>query len=151
MRFKSTVLLPCLLLGSNLIFSQHITGLWLVERVQVGEEQMTPVAKWFDIRDDGTCNSGNGWLQNMTGTWSFDKDTSEFSATNKFGIKDEAGPFAVEFMGESMLWSRTEEGMDVRVHLTRITTAPLLIPTCCPDYGNCRQTRTLLRRKIKVS
>lgn len=48
------------------------TGLWEVTKVIVGQEEMTPVAKWTQINKDGTFETGNGWLQNGNGTWTFD-------------------------------------------------------------------------------
>ena len=36
--------------SGNLVFDdQDIRGLWEVEKVEVGDEEMTPTARWFEI------------------------------------------------------------------------------------------------------
>ncbi len=63
-----------LILFSFFIFDKinaQLEGLWEVKRVTVGEEVMTPVAKWFDLKD-GRVYSGNGGLRNTLGTYTFD-------------------------------------------------------------------------------
>ena len=42
-------------------------GMWLVTRVDVGTEIMTPVARWFRLAK-GHHVSGNGWQQHTFGT-----------------------------------------------------------------------------------
>ena len=105
--------------------SQSLYGLWEITRVQVGNETMTPVAKWTRIHEDGTYESGNGWLQNAEGTWVVDATNKTFTATQKNGLRDEFGGFEYSFSGkESMVWKRTEESMEVTVSLKRIKTLP---------------------------
>ena len=48
--------------------AQSITGLWGIDKVEVGIEELTPVAKWVRINENGTYQMGNGWLQNSEGT-----------------------------------------------------------------------------------
>jgi len=100
--------------------AQPIVGFWNVTNVSVGDENMTPVAKWFRFDKDGTATGGNGWTQNSVGTWAYDQQTSEFSATNVMGITDDFGPFKVNFASDTMKWYRQEEGMDVVVSLVAI-------------------------------
>lgn len=86
---------------------------------------MTPVAKWTKINDDGSFQSGNGWLQNAIGTWTYDAVSHTFSPEETNGIKDEFGPFTVSFENESMIWKRMEEGAEVTVELQRIEEMPM--------------------------
>ena len=126
MKFKPFLLL--LILGTMLFIpsahSQNMTGLWLVEKVSVGDELMTPVSKWFKLHENGKYESGNGWLQNTIGRWTYDGKSKEFSATNTLGINDEAGAFQVSFSKETMIWSRMEEGMNIKVHLQKVSEVP---------------------------
>lgn len=124
MKLYSFFILIHLILIQQVSHSQNLTGMWLVEKVQVGDEQMTPVSKWFEFHEDGTYESGNGWLQNTIGTWSYDQEAQEFSATNKLGIKDEGEPFKIEVSDETMVWSRLEEGSNVKIHLQQIQSIP---------------------------
>ncbi len=105
-------------------FSQSVEGLWGVISVHVGDQEMTPVAKWFCFNKDGTCTGGNGWTQNVVGTWSYDKKTQEFSPENTNGIKDEYGAFKVSFEKDKMIWNRVEDGMKVIVVLQPIDELP---------------------------
>lgn len=119
-----------LALALSLIFStslsgqESIFGLWEMTKVEVGKEIMTPVAKWTRINQDGTYQSGNGWLQNAAGTWTYDEQTNAFEAVDPKGIKDEFGPFTVSFSGKNMRWERMEEGMKVVVTLTPVDQLP---------------------------
>lgn len=108
-----------LLLIGSYIQAQQLTGLWMVEEVRVGEETMTPVAKWFRYDEDGTYTGGNGWLQNDEGQWNFDQQTQTFEAKNSFGLNDPFGPFKVFVDDDKMTWEREEEGMKVVVNLSR--------------------------------
>lgn len=72
---------------------QAVVGFWEVTEVKVGDQTMTPVAKWTRIHEDGTFQSGNGWLQNSEGTWTFDKKYNHFEANDPNGLVDEFGPF----------------------------------------------------------
>ena len=119
---KNLILITTLALSVN-IYGQ-VEGFWQVEKVEVGEKAMTPVVKWFKINADHTQSSGNGWLQNVEGTWSFDKNTYLFTPVNNDGVIDESGPFAVSFIDQNMIWEREEEGMLVRVTLFPIDKLP---------------------------
>ena len=112
--------LLCLQIG----FAQTIHGFWTIDNVQVGEEEMTPVAKWNRINTDGTFQSGNGWLQNGEGTWSYDEEKQLFKPETKYGSRDPFGAFKVMFDGDNMIWEREEEGMQVVVSLSRIEEMP---------------------------
>ena len=66
--------------------AQEITGFWEFKKVDVGGKIKTPVAKWTKIENDHTYRSGNGWLQNSVGTWTYDDKARQFSATETNGI-----------------------------------------------------------------
>lgn len=116
-----SVLITYISYGQN----ERIMGLWKINKVEVGEENMTPVAKWTKINDDGTYQSGNGWLQNSKGTWSYDKELNTYSSADPLDISDEFGGFAVSFESGFMIWQREEEGMPVKVILESIKELPL--------------------------
>ncbi|MFV1883731.1 MAG: hypothetical protein ACMZ7B_04535 [Balneola sp.] len=103
----------------------QITGLWEVTKVVVGEEEMTPVAKWSHFLNDGSYTTGNGWLQNGDGTWDFDSASSEMQLVTVTGFDDESGPFEIEMNGrDKMIWSRQEGGDMVNVYYQRIYEIP---------------------------
>lgn len=104
--------------------SQSIVGFWEIKEVKIGTQTMTPVAKWTKINKDGSYQSGNGWLQNAEGNWTFDKERSLFSPTEANGLVDEFGPFTVEFTNTGMNWLREEKGMIVTVTLEKIEEMP---------------------------
>ena len=103
----------------------RMIGLWEAINVDAGEEKMTPVAKWFRFKEDGTTDSGNGWLKNYDGTWEYYAEKNTFSSNDPLGIKDEAGPFKVSFDKEYMYWEREEDGMPVKVTLKPIVKLPM--------------------------
>jgi hypothetical protein len=121
---KKTLFAFSLLLGALSLSSQDITGLWTVDRVVVGDQPMTPVAKWFRIADNGTFEGGNGWMKNSEGTYQFDVKAMTYSAEQTNGIVDPAEPFKVEIDKEKMTWTRTEDGMPVKVILSRTEALP---------------------------
>jgi len=125
---KRTHYFPILALLFILPYTLHtqnnITGLWEMTKVEVGDQIMTPVAKWTRINEDGSYQAGNGWLQNAAGQWSYDAKTKAFEAVDPNGIKDEFGPFTVSFKGKKMMWERMEEGMKVIVTLSPIQKLP---------------------------
>lgn len=86
---------------------------------------MTPVAKWTIIDDDHTYRSGNGWLQNSVGTWTYDDKVRQFLPTGINGLKDEFGSFKVSFSNENMMWEREEDGMKVQITMERINEMPM--------------------------
>lgn len=102
----------------------QVAGFWGVENVQAGDQEMTPVAKWFRINEDATYQSGNGWLQNSEGTWKYDEQNHTYEPTTKNGLVDEFGAFSVQFKDDKMVWQRAEEGMNVTVTLSRIDELP---------------------------
>jgi hypothetical protein len=104
---------------------ETVIGFWEVEVVEVGEENMTPVAKWFKINTDGTYQAGNGWLQNGQGNWNYDAENKIYSSTDSLDIADEFGGFSVSFHNEKMVWERMEEGMHVKVTLLPIEKLPM--------------------------
>lgn len=123
MNMKTKIALVLLFFGP-LTQAQNLPGLWTVEEVRVGEEIMTPVAKWFRYDENGTYSGGNGWLQNEEGTWTFDQDKQLLAPKNNYGVTDPFDPFKVsEDMGK-MIWKREEEGMQVMVTLSRIQKLP---------------------------
>ena len=99
-----------------------IHGLWLVEKVEMGDNSMTPVSKWVQFNSDATQTSGNGWLQHSYGTWSLNENQLEVNDEN--GIIDAAGAFHVSLQENNMTWKREEEGQEVLVSLRRIKKLP---------------------------
>jgi hypothetical protein len=99
-------------------------GLWEATKVTVGDQLMTPVAKWFDIRENGEVISGNGGLINIQGTFTYDPETSQALFTDENSIPDEYGAFTIEFDDKQMTWRRIEDGQEVTVHLKRIYKLP---------------------------
>jgi hypothetical protein len=98
------------------IFNQaQIEGLWIVTKVQVGDQPPTPVAKWFDLKADGQLLSGNGGIINNRGSWSQEGEQLIFH--NEQGQADTAGPFQIQQEDNTMTWTREEEGMQVTVSL----------------------------------
>jgi len=101
-----------------------MVGLWQIEKVSVGTEEMTPIAKWTLLNKDFTQTSGNGWLQHTVGDWSYDKKQQEIRLNNTNGMADEYGGFIVQFAEEKMIWQREEEGQEVKVTLAKIDQIP---------------------------
>ncbi len=107
------------------IYAQEIIGLWEVKAVKVGDQEMTPVAKWTRINGDGSYTSGNGWLQNSEGTWDPESNDNTFLPKETKGIADNNGPFQVSFIGnDTMFWQRLEDGEHVQVRWERIEKLP---------------------------
>ena len=112
--------------SNNTIKIDDFVGLWLIEKVEVGTEQMTPDAKWIRLKKDSKQLSGNGWRQHTIGTWSLDSSKESISLVSMNGLKDPYGPFKVENISSShMKWQRTEEEQIVTVHLKRIDDLPI--------------------------
>lgn len=101
----------------------QISGLWLVAEVKVGEETLTPIAKWFELDEEGNYRSGNGWLQNMAGSFLYDAQAQTVNQTVN-GKPDEYGPFSIHLQEENMTWTRTEEGQLVVVSLKKTNILP---------------------------
>ncbi|MCF2873986.1 MULTISPECIES: hypothetical protein [unclassified Tenacibaculum] len=102
--------------------TNKFTGLWLVKKVKVGKEEMTPNARWMNFKEDSTQISGNGWLQHSYGTWSL--KGNRLVVVDENGITDTSEPFKVEIKEHKMLWERKEEGEHVTVYLERINKIP---------------------------
>jgi len=118
-----TYLIACILFCLHPLSGQTLTGFWGVEQVTVGEEVMTPVAKWFRFAEDSSYTSGNGWLQNGAGSYHFNGD--QLRPVNEFGDADPYGAFTVKHPSQSeMQWQRQEVGAVVTVHLHRIEELP---------------------------
>lgn len=113
------------LLLSSCDVNQELIGLWQIERVKVGSQEMTPIAKWTRINSDSSQESGNGWFQHTIGHWVYDAKNKEIKLTNTNGVKDEFGGFAVVSNDkDQMIWKREEEGEKVQVFLKRIEEIP---------------------------
>ncbi len=118
--FAIIVLIP----AKSVAQTESLQGLWLMEHVRVGDQEMTPVAKWTRIHPDGSYESGNGWLKSSEGTWSYDENENTFLPEETNGLKDPFGAFAVEYVKDGMTWTRLEEGMNVVVKLKKISELP---------------------------
>ena len=115
--------LLCCLLGLSYASFSQVAGLWEVTPVSVGNETPTPIAKWFDLQENGNLLSGNGGVINLRGSWKITDDKLIFS--NPAGEADPAGPFQVAFQDKEMILSRKEEGMTVIVSLKSTDNLPL--------------------------
>lgn len=106
--------------------NDSITGLWLITHVQAGDQEMTPTAKWTNIKADMTYESGNGWLKSSEGTYTFNAPSRKFlpKETSGLGLIDPYGSFEVSFLEDGMTWRRNEEAADVVVTLKRIEVLP---------------------------
>ena len=105
--------------------AQTVEGLWQVSQVNVGENQMTPIAKWFQFNADGSYSSGNGWLKNSEGNYTFNVENNTLEPKETSGIEDTAGPFTISFPAKGkMQWQRQEEGMLVTISLEAISQLP---------------------------
>ena len=103
---------------------QSVQGFWEVKEVKIGSEIKTPVAKWIKVNQDGNYQSGNGWLQNSEGTWSYDKSRNSYLPVETNGLEDKYGAFSVTFKNAQMVWEREEDGLHVSMKLERITKLP---------------------------
>ncbi len=103
----------------------QIYGLWETTSVRVGDEMMTPIAKWSNFLEDGKYTSGNGWLQNSDGSWEYDEVAKKLNIIVSTGFDNTFGPFDVEFNSEDeMIWTREENGELVTVTQRRIYDIP---------------------------
>jgi len=121
--YKVILFTYCIVLLHIDVIAQ-IEGLWVVNKVQVGDQEMTPVAKWVKLEADGTQFSGNGWLQHTTGDWKLNTYTSELSFISNPGPADEFGAFKIQYDDQKMTWEREEEGQKVVVTLKRAAELP---------------------------
>lgn len=100
-----------------------ILGIWIVKKVQVGAEEMTPISRWMQFNKDSTQSSGNGWLKHSFGTWNLNVK-NELRIINLNGLSDESDPFLIEVDKEKMTWKRKEEGQNVQVFLEKTDEKP---------------------------
>lgn len=112
----------------TLLFScnnnNRIEGLWIVKLVKVGDQEMTPNARWIRFNADLTQQSGNGWFQHSFGTWKISKETNKLSIKDSNGLKDKYGSYDIRFENNLMYWNRLEEGQKVEVTLERTDRLP---------------------------
>jgi len=101
-----------------------IEGLWVVKLVAVGDEEMTPNARWTRFNSDLTQESGNGRFQHSYGTWKLNQKSHELSIENSNGLYDLNEPFVVSINDNEMIWERTEEGQRIKVTLERSSKLP---------------------------
>ena len=117
-----------LLFPFQVLFSQNdkteIIGLWEITKVTVGNEQMTPIAKWAEFKPDHTHRGGNGWVQHSIGTWHFDSKESSLKIITSNGLEDPFQPFKVTRNHDGMQWQRNEDGQTVTVSLKEIEEIP---------------------------
>ncbi|ETN96627.1 hypothetical protein [Zhouia amylolytica] len=102
-----------------------IEGQWVIKSATVGNEKMTPDARWVRFHSDFTQESGNGWLQHSFGTYNFDKDTGSLTIINTNGIHDSNEPFKVEIDNKSMTLNRIQDGQMVEVILEQAQKLPM--------------------------
>jgi len=103
----------------------ELVGLWQVNKVQLGDEEMTPVGKWTEFSCDSIYRSGNGWLQNSKGVFNYNKVGKTIEMYDQLGIKDEYGPFKISVDGDQMVWEREEDGTAVTVFLSKTEELPM--------------------------
>jgi hypothetical protein len=117
-----TSLIFSLIIAVSLFSCQEtapIEGLWIVKSVTVGNENLTPNARWTRFKADHTQESGNGRFQHSYGTWALNPESSELSITNSNGLDDPNEPFTISINQNEMTWERTEEGQKIKVNLVR--------------------------------
>lgn len=105
--------------------SHQVTGLWKVEEVRVGTQEMGPVARWVRFHPDGSQVSGNGWKQHSAGTWEMDGRTNKLAVINANGLDDPYGPFRVSWAKDTMQWTRDEDGTLVTIVLIPVEKLPM--------------------------
>ena len=103
----------------------QIEGRWLVTQVLVGEEELTPVSKWFQFESDNQLLSGNGGVLNTRGTWQFDENQQTLLFFNQNGEEDEYGGFSLNWDGDGLSLVREEDGVEVSVFLEQTSEIPL--------------------------
>ncbi|MEM9547832.1 MAG: hypothetical protein AAGA77_17750 [Bacteroidota bacterium] len=101
-----------------------IEGLWVVKSVKLGEEEMTPNARWTRLNSDFTHETGNGRFQHSYGTWKLNPESNEISIQNTNGLDDLDEPFTVSIGKNEMSWKRMEEGQAIEVNLVRSSKLP---------------------------
>ncbi|CAL2101482.1 conserved protein of unknown function [Tenacibaculum sp. 190130A14a] len=122
MRSLTYILFISLVISCKKKEDTSIIGMWSVEKVAIGNNEMTPNARWMKFNADSSQVSGNGWFQHSLGTWKLTEDNLSFENTN--GTQDNYAPFKVEVSENTMQWKRIEDGEEVKVHLKRIENIP---------------------------
>jgi len=111
--------------SGNLSFEEApIIGLWEVIKVTVGNEELTPTAKWIEFSGNGKMISGNGGITHIRGSWTFDVNTQMLNQISN-GQKDPYGGFQVHYTETNMTWTRLEDGIPVTVELVSISEKPM--------------------------
>jgi hypothetical protein len=126
-RKKRTIKFSLLFFFFSLLFyscqkGHELVGMWQVEKVQMAENEMTPIARWMQFNEDGSQTNGNGWLQHSYGTWNL--TNNQLIVIDQNGINENSDPFSIEVHGEQMIWKRVEDGQEVVVTLKRIQKMP---------------------------
>jgi len=92
---------------------------------ETGEEKlMTPQSKWVEFSVEGFYG-GNGLQINSAGTYHFAETEKALSLNDSLGFENEFGAFSVAFAEDKMIWTRQENGADIRVVLSRTEEMPL--------------------------
>ncbi|MEO1516278.1 MAG: hypothetical protein AAFV95_14745 [Bacteroidota bacterium] len=121
---KKLLVVICLLSLWSCTSESGLEGLWIVQKVRMGEQEVTPNARWTRFHGDFSQQSGNGWFQHSYGSWTFEEESRELSIVNVNGLTDSNGPFQVQLEGDRMTWTREEEGQQIVVSLERATELP---------------------------
>jgi hypothetical protein len=126
---KAILILPFVLVAFvQQSHGQPFVGIWEVVEVRVGDEIMTPVAKWFRFIPRGVrsrVEGGNGGIQNMAGLYAYGEENKMLYIMNEDGEEDEFGPFQTEMRTDGLKWQREEEGQLVTVTLHPAMDLPL--------------------------
>ncbi|MGK7395758.1 MAG: hypothetical protein ACNS62_14355 [Candidatus Cyclobacteriaceae bacterium M3_2C_046] len=113
-----------LFLGVSYSLPAQVTGLWEIYQVKVGDQEMTPQAKWTRFNADGNYQAGNGWQQNDLGSWHLNHQQSSLTLSGQ--LPDPFGPFQVNHLSSvEMILQRQEEGMQVVVYFKKIQKLPM--------------------------
>lgn len=121
---KKAIFIIFILLLTSAINAQ-VTGLWEVTTVNVGDQEMTPVARWFQFNADQTMQSGNGGIEHGGGTYVITPDNSVLFFTDQYGKPDPYGAFRVTLNESKMTWNRMEDGEPVEVILVQTDKKPV--------------------------
>lgn len=122
MNYRQYLILATILFCYGCKPELKIEGLWGVISVKVGEQEMTPNARWVRINPNGTQESGNGWFQHSIGTWETTDDQLKMINTN--GLEDGYGGFQYRLIDQEMIWKREEENQSVEILLKRASKLP---------------------------
>ncbi|MEM9820107.1 MAG: hypothetical protein AAF985_03515 [Bacteroidota bacterium] len=114
-----------LILFTNCGIEKKLVGLWQIEKVKIGNQEMTPMARWTRLNKNKSQESGNGWFQHTIGQWTYDAQNNTIAITNSNGVKDEFEGFTINKVdNKKMIWSREEEGEQVIVTLKKTNKLP---------------------------